>query len=217
MHFKFYFLSSMGSYFVTGVLVTLGLSIATIIAGTALGLVFAVLRMSRAKVLQVISTMYTTFVRGVPTLVFIYIVYYGIDWNATPFVAGIVALSICSSAYIAEIIRSGINAVPSGQMEAARTLGMSNLKAMRYVIIPQAVKNILPALGSQLITTVKDTSLVSVLGLAELTYNTDSIRNATYLAFEPLIICAIIYFILTWTLKKGIDRMESVLNKVERK
>ena len=193
MQFKFYFLSSMGSYFVKGVAVTLALSVATIVAGTVLGLLFAVLRMSRVRVLQVLSTMYTTFVRGVPTLVFIYIVYYGINWNASPFVAGIVALSICSSAYIAEIIRSGINAVSLGQMEASRALGMPYLKTMRYVIIPQAIKNILPALGSQLISTVKDTSLVSVLGLAELTYNTDTIRNATFLAFEPLIICAIIY------------------------
>ena len=135
-------------------------------------------------------------------LVQVYIVYYGLNLNISSFMAGVIALTVHSSAYIAEIVRSGIQAVDKGQMEAARSLGQSHSQGMLLVVIPQAIKNILPALCNEFIVVIKNTSIVSVIGIQELMYNTDTIRSLTYLSFEPLIIVAVIYFILTYIIKQ---------------
>ncbi len=122
--------------------------------------------------------------------------------NFPDFFAGILALSINSGAYVAEIIRAGIQAVDKGQMEAARSLGMSESMAMKNVIIPQAFKNILPALGNEFITIIKESSIVSIIGIHELMYNADTVRGNIFRPFEPLLVAALMYFILTFTLSK---------------
>lgn len=127
------------------------------------------------------------------------------------FASGIVTLSLNSAAYVAEIIRSGIQSVDKGQMEAARSLGMPYRMAMRYVIYPQAFKNILPALVNEFIVVIKESSIVSIIGIHELMYNADTVRGVTFRPFEPLIIAAIIYFILTTSLSKLLGKLEGRL------
>ena len=140
-------------------------------------------------------------------------VYFGIGaviQSMPALVAGIIATSLNSAAYVAEIIRSGIDSIPVGQTEAARSLGMSQAKAYRYVILPQALKNIWPALGNEFITLIKESSIVSVIGVADLMYQTQLVQSATYQGVAPLFVTMLIYFVLTFTLSK-------ILNHVERK
>ncbi|NLM04997.1 MAG: amino acid ABC transporter permease, partial [Clostridiales bacterium] len=124
------------------------------------------------------------------------------------FVAGIIALSINSGAYVAEIIRAGIQAVDKGQMEAARSLGMPYSLSMKHIIIPQAFKNILPALGNEFIVIIKESSIVSVIGIHELMYNANTVRGNTFIPLEPLIVAAAIYFALTFSLSKLLGIVE---------
>jgi len=151
----------------------------------------------------------------------IFIVFYGlpqigIEFPDVPalgedfprFMAGAIALSLNSAAYVAEIIRAGIQAVDKGQMEAARSLGMPHSMAMRYIILPQAVRNILPALGNEFVVVIKEYSIVSVIGVAELMYNAETVRGNTFRPFEPLIIAALIYFAMTFTLSKLVGKAE---------
>lgn len=200
--------------FIEGTLTTLVLAFFTVLLGTALGLVLSLMKTSKSKILKFIATAYIEFLRGTPLLVQLYIIYFGIPSligvDMPDLTAGIIALAMNSGAYVAEIIRAGINAVDKGQMEAARSLGMSKGMAMRYIVIPQAFKNILPALGNEFITIIKESSIVSIIGISELMYSTDIVRGNTFKAFEPLIITAIIYFVLTFTLSK-------ILGVVERR
>ncbi|MEF3401909.1 amino acid ABC transporter permease, partial [Listeria monocytogenes] len=124
------------------------------------------------------------------------------------YISAIVALSINSSAYIAEILRSGIQSVDKGQMEASRSLGFDYSTSMRLVIIPQALKNVLPALANEFIVLVKESSIVSVIGIQDLMYSADIVKGNTYLAFEPLLVAAMIYFVLTFTLSKLVGLFE---------
>ena len=150
--------------------------------------------------------------RGTPLLVQIYIIYIGlpklIGIDLPDMATGIIALSLNSSAYVSEIIRAGIEAVDKGQMEAARSLGMNQKQAMFEVVIPQAFKNILPALGNEFISVIKESSMVSVIGVAELMYNAGIVRGNTALGLEPVVVAAIIYFIITFTLTRVLGYVE---------
>lgn len=212
MSFNFYFIPELGHYFVSGLLMTLELAVLCLILGTVFGLLMGLARLSQFRPLSWLAGAYISFIQGVPVLVQVYVVFYGLSLNIPAFAAAVIALTINNTAYIAEIIRAGIQSVDKGQREAARSLGMTKMQTMRLVVLPQAIKNILPALGNQLIVAIKDTSIVSVLGLGELTYNTDTIRSITFLAFEPLMISALIYFVVTYVLKKGVDLMERRMN-----
>ena len=155
-------------------------------------------------IITVVSVIFE-FLRGTPMMVQIMFVYFGIGaiiQSLPALLAGIIAVSLNSGAYVAEIIRSGIQSIPLGQTEAARSLGMSKSETFRYVIMPQALKNIWPALGNELITLLKDSSLVSVIGVSELMYQTQLVQSATYKGVLPLFITMIIYFILTFTLSR---------------
>ena len=164
------------------------------------------MRLSRVKIFQFIATAYVEIIRGTPVLVQLFIFYYGIPaalhLDLPDFLAAIITLGINSGAYVAEIIRAGIQAVDKGQMEAAKSLGMKNSTAMKSIIIPQAFKNILPALGNEFITVTKESSIVSVIGISELTRASDIVRGITYQPFEPLLVTAFIYFVITFTLSK---------------
>lgn len=214
-------------YFLTGAKNTLIVAIFTVFLGVALGTIFALMKLSRIKVVSFIASTYIEFLRGTPVLVQLYIIYYGLPMlgikipdipalgNFSDFVAGIITLSINSSAYVAEIIRAGINSVDKGQMEAARSLGLKHSTSMRHIIIPQAMKNILPALGNEFIVVIKESSIVSIIGIPELMYNAEVVRGVTFMPFEPLIIAAIMYFIMTFTLSKLMGRFERRLRRVD--
>lgn len=211
----FGFLSKYYMYFVDGAKITIILSIFTVLFGVVLGVIFALMKLSKSFILKSISNIYIEFIRGTPLLVQLYIIYYGLpkiglDFSSLAFLgdgipdfmAGILALSINSAAYVAEIVRAGIQAVNKGQMEAARSLGMSHAMSMKEIIIPQAIKNILPALGNEFIVVIKESSIVSIIGIHELMYNADTIRGNTFQPFEPLLFAALVYFIMTFVLSR---------------
>lgn len=207
----FGFLNKYLNFFIEGAKYTLIIAILTVLLGTILGLILSLMKISKNKVLNGIASVYIEFVRGTPVLVQLYIVYYGmpsLGIEIPDLLAGVITLSLNSGAYVAEIIRAGINAVDKGQTEAARSLGMSSFLTMRYIIIPQAFKNILPALGNEFITIIKESSIVSIIGIGELMYKSDTVKGLTGQPFEPLIVAAIMYFIMTFTLSKVLGLME---------
>ena len=208
------------SFFLEGVGNTLIIAVFTVLFGTILGVLMAMARMSKFKPLKWLATAYIEFFRGTPLMVQLMFIFYGLpmigvkfpDVSFIPdfqrFAAGIVAMSLNSCAYVAEIIRSGIQAVDAGQMEAARCLGFHHREAMALVILPQAVRNILPALGNEFVTIIKESSIVSVISIADLMFRAKGIIAKTYNSLECLAVVAIIYFILTFLGGRLIALME---------
>lgn len=207
---EFSFLTEYGSFFITGAKYTLILSLLSVVFGIIIGGILALMKISKNKIAKAIATVYIEFIRGTPLLVQLYIIFLAFDLESIT--AGIIALSINSAAYVAEIIRSGIEGIDDGQMEASRSLGMSHWTGMRYIIIPQAFKNILPVLGNEFIAIIKESSIISVIGVAELMYSTNNVRAATYQNIGPLAVVAIIYFIITFTISKLMVRLERRLS-----
>lgn len=208
---KFEFLTTYWPFYIEGLKITIIYSIFAVIFGIILGVMLALMKLSKLKVFKAFAVSYINFVRGTPILVQIYIVYFGLfsfGINLADSTAGIAALAINSGAYVAEIVRAGIEAVDRGQIEAARSLGMSHFATTRLLVIPQAIKNILPALCNEFIVTTKNTSMLSIIGIHDLMYNTDTIRGNTLLAFEPLIVAAAIYFTISYVLTKLIGMLE---------
>ena len=175
------------------------------------------MKLSKHKPLKWIAAVYIEVVRGTPMITQLFIVYFGsyvlfgLDMN--PFIAGIIAVSLNSGAYVAEIIRSGIQSIDKGQMEAGRSLGMTQSMTMKEIIMPQAVKNILPALCNEFITVIKETSIVSVIGVTDLMYNVNIVRGISFRPLEPLLIAAVIYFILTFGLSKAVNILEGKMKQ----
>ena len=208
------------NFFLEGVRNTLIIAFFTVLLGTILGTLMAMARMSRIKPLKWIATAYIEFFRGTPLMVQLMFIFYGLPMIGVSvpavsfipdfdrFAAGIVAMSLNSCAYVAEIIRSGIQAVDKGQMEAARSLGFHQRQSMTLVILPQAVRNILPALGNEFVTIIKESSIVSVIGIADLMYRAKGVIAKTYNSLECLAVAAIIYFILTFVGGRLISLME---------
>ena len=219
-------------FFIEGVENTLILSFFTVLFGTILGTLMAMARMSkfapfskfaplrRFMPLRWLATAYIEFFRGTPLMVQLMFIFYGLPMIGVTFptvsfipdfdrfAAGVVAMSLNSCAYVAEVIRSGIQAVDKGQMEAARSLGFHHKQAMMLVILPQAVRNILPALGNEFVTIIKESSIVSVIGIADLMYRTKGVIAKTYNSLECLAIAALIYFVLTFVGGRLIALME---------
>lgn len=221
------FLETMGNmitkysgFFIEGVENTLILSFFTVLFGTILGTLMAMARMSKFVPLKWLATAYIEFFRGTPLMVQLMFIFYGLPMIGVTFptvsfipdfdrfAAGVVAMSLNSCAYVAEIIRSGIQAVDAGQMEAARCLGFHHREAMALVILPQAVRNILPALGNEFVTIIKESSIVSVISIADLMFRAKGIIAKTYNSLECLAVVAIIYFILTFLGGRLIALME---------
>ncbi|MDE1548675.1 amino acid ABC transporter permease [Jeotgalibaca caeni] len=179
---------------------TIALSFFSIIFGVLLGSLLAVMKMSKKSWLRGPAKAYIQVVRGTPLLVQLFIIYYGLytmNIELPDFMSGVITVSLNSAAYIAEIIRAGIQAVDKGQMEAARSIGMSHNLAMRQIIYPQALKNILPALGNEFITLMKESSIISVVGMRDLMFNAQVVAGATYQPFMPYIVAAVFYFFMT--------------------
>ena len=194
---------------------TILIALGSIVIGILLGLLIAIVRDMYEKngkglILNKICKIYVDVIRGTPALLQLMIIYYVIFKSVSIdlVLVGILAFGLNSSAYVSEIIRAGINSIDVGQMEAAKSLGFKYFQSMRYIILPQAIKNVLPALGNEFITLVKETSVAGYIGIMELTKSTDMIASRTYNYFFPLIIDALIYLGLTMLLTKLLNRFE---------
>lgn len=199
--------------FLRGLAGTLEYSLIAVSLGSILGALVAILHLSRSRILSAIAVVYVTVIRGTPLLVQMYITYYFIPMvipalnNVDKVYFVVLALVLNSSAYVSEIIRSGINSVDKGQTEAARSLGLASGVTMRKIILPQAVKNILPALGNEYIAMVKETSLAGTFMLYELMYTRTILANK-YLVWQPQLIIAAIYLLVTLVLTFGVKQVE---------
>lgn len=204
--------------FLQGLGVTMILSLITVICGCVLGFLLTLLRRSKLRIfhirpLNAVAAAYIEVIRGTPILLQLYFFYFLLPsifpaLNLSKFVCCAVALCLNSAAYVSEVIRAGIQAVDKGQTEAARSLGLDSRQTMIHVVLPQALRNILPALGNEFIMMIKETSLASTFFLGELMTVYRTINGALYLTIEPLIIVGIIYFVVTFTLSKGVRFME---------
>ncbi len=204
------------SLFGQGILYTLLLALIAVTCGTIFGTFVALMKMSKNKVLSTVATAYIELFRNTPLLLQLYIFYFifpefGI--NLSPFAAVSVGLVMNTTAYISEIIRSGIQSVDKGQTEAARSLGLNQAQALMKVVLPQAMKNILPALANEFVTDIKETSLASTFFVGDLMTTYRTINGATYLSLEPLFVVGVIYFALSFTLSKLVAVLERRMGK----
>ena len=232
--------------FKEGLICTVSLSLLTVIFGFVLALLLAIMRLSNVRpflreqgVLMVLSrfnplsfiaTVYVEVFRATPMLVQLFMIYYvvfgDIDLPSFKifgtirferFLPGVIALSLNSGAYLSEIIRSGIQSIDGGQTEAARSLGLSQVQNMRFVILPQAIKNILPAIANEFVTIIKESSICYTIGVQEIMYAVSSIKGATYRIAEPLVVAACVYFCLTFPTSKIIAYFERRMSRGDRR
>ncbi|MBR5916633.1 MAG: amino acid ABC transporter permease [Lachnospiraceae bacterium] len=207
-------------YIVNGLGVTLRVTLFAVLIGIAIGFVIAIIRSTyektgKLKILNFLANIYLTVIRGTPVVVQLLIIYFVIfaSFRVDKIFVAIVAFGINSGAYVAEIIRSGIMSIDPGQMEAGRSLGFNYIQTMWHIIIPQAFKNVLPALGNEFIVLLKETSVAGYIALEDLTKGADIIRSQTYSPFIPLLSVAVIYLsivmLLTFLLKKLERRLRS--------
>lgn len=210
------FISKYGSFFLKGIKITILISVIGVALGSILGAFVALMKLSKIKIISWIASIYIEILRGTPMLVQVFIVFFGITaalgLDISALVCGTIALVINSSAYIAEIIRAGINAVDKGQMEAARSLGLNYRQTMKSVIMPQAIKNILPALGNEFVTLIKESSIVSTIGVGEIMFNAQVVQGISFDPFTPLLVAAALYFVLTFVLTRIMNMIEGRLN-----
>ncbi|KKB10848.1 amino acid ABC transporter [Devosia geojensis] len=224
-----------------GVLTTLWVSFVAFAGATVLGLLIALMRTSGVRVLSEIATFYVEFIRGIPILVFLFYVAFvgapaivgGINWLATPLIGAglvepltvrafdfvwraIVALTVCYSAFIAEIFRAGIEAVDRGQIEAARALGLSPWRTFRFIVFPQALRTILPPLGNDFVATIKDSALVSALGVQDITQLGKVYSSGTFRFFETYNVVAFLYLTMTISLSLLVRAMEQRMKRERR-
>ena len=185
-----------------GLLTSIQITLIAVVIGLVVGLFMAIFKIMGKKPLSTIADIYISIIRGTPVVVQLTIIYFVIfaSVDLPLILIAAMAFGLNSGAYVAEIIRAGIQAVPKGQMEAARSLGMGYAKSMRFVIIPQAIKNILPALGNEFIVLLKETSVSGYIALDDLNRGGIIIKNITYDAFTPIISVAYIYWLMTSSL-----------------
>lgn len=187
-----------------GSVVTLKITVISLFFALLIGLLFGLMSTSRSKILRGIATAYVDFLRGTPLLVQIFFIYFGLppvlDIKIPETTAGILALSLNAGAYLAEIFRGGILSIDKGQMEAARSLGLTHGKAMRLVVLPQAVRRMIPAFVNQFIVTLKDTSLLTVIGIRELMNSGEIIISSNFRSFEIWAVVAVFYFLMIYIL-----------------
>ena len=226
---NFSFLPKYLPYFNYGALITVVISILVVFFGTILGVLLAFAQSSRFKPLVWFANVYVWIFRGTPMMVQIMIAFalmhidaptiqvgiLGVDLSRL--IPGILIISMNSGAYVSETVRAGINAVSKGQLEAAYSLGIRPKNAMRYVILPQAIKNILPALGNEFITIIKDSSLLSAIGVMELWNGATTVATTTYLPLTPLLFAAFYYLIMTSVLTVALKAFENYIGQGDKK
>lgn len=212
MHFNFDLVVNSFPLLLVGAGVTIKITALSVALGVIIGLFVGIARISRIKILRVLSAVYVDFFRGTPLLVQIFLVYFALPaitgQRVDPFVAAIGSCGINSGAYVAEIFRAGIQSIDKGQMEAGRSLGMTWVQTMRYIIVPQAFKRVIPPLGNEFIALLKDSSLVSVIGFEELTRRGQLIIAKTYGSLEIWISVAVIYLAMTLTISRFVAYLE---------
>jgi polar amino acid transport system permease protein len=192
--------------------VTIQVTVLSVGFGLLIGMFVGIARLSTTWIVKMLATIYVDFIRGTPLLVQIFIIYFAlpivVGQRIDPFIAAITACSVNSGAYVAEIFRGGIQSIDQGQMEAGRSLGMTWAQTMRFIILPQAFKRIIPPLGNEFIAMLKDSSLVSVIGFEELTRRGQLIIARTYGSFEIWLTVAFIYLVMTLTIARLVDYLE---------
>ena len=200
--------------------ITLEITALSVGLGLLIGMFVGVAKLSDNRLIRGLASVYVDCIRGTPLLVQIFLVYFAlpqiIGHRIGPFVAAVGACSINSGAYVAEIVRSGIMSVDEGQFEAGRSLGLNYTQTMRLIILPQAFKNVLPALANEFITLLKETSISGYIAIPDLTKGGDIIRSQTYDAFLPLFGVAVIYLVLVMILTAGVHKLETRLRTNER-
>lgn len=204
--------------FLQGVGTTMELAVFTVFLGSLLGLVVAVFRKTRLLPLRWLMNAYVAFIRGTPLLVQVLMVVYGLPqlgFRLPRMTLCIIALVINSGAYMAELIRAGLQSVEKGQEEAADSLGMTGYQKMRYIILPQAIKVTLPAMGNEFIAIIKESSVLYAVGVYELTYQANKLASVNYRYLETLIVAALIYFVLTYTMTKLLGLLERRMRRGE--
>ena len=204
-------------FLIKGLSTTLALSAIAVFFGAIIGTLLAFGKMGKSRILRGIITAYVEIIRGTPSLLQVYVGYFVVplllpSLNVSTYASVAIALTINSSAYVSEVIRSGIQAVDKGQTEAARSLGLTQSQAMIKVVLPQAVKNILPALGNEFITIIKETSLASTFFVGDLMTSYLTVNGKEFLPLQCLLIVGIIYFILTIILGRGVSALERRLS-----
>ena len=204
-------------FLIKGLSTTLALSAIAVFFGAIIGTLLAFGKMGKSRILRGIITAYVEIIRGTPSLLQVYVGYFVVplllpSLNVSTYASVAIALTINSSAYVSEVIRSGIQAVDKGQTEAARSLCLTQSQAMIKVVLPQAVKNILPALGNEFITIIKETSLASTFFVGDLMTSYLTVNGKEFLPLQCLLIVGIIYFILTFILGRGVSALERRLS-----
>ncbi len=208
--------------FLQGLAVTVLLSAVTVLFGFILAFVLAMMHLSSSKILRAVSGVYVQFVRCTPMLVQVFLVYYIVfgAWISLPkftffgfiqferFFPAAFALALNSGGYMSDVIRGGIEGVDIGQTEAARSLGMSKGQTMRYIILPQAIKNILPAVANEFVTIIKESSVCYTIGVQDIMFNVKSVQSASFIIGEPLIVATFLYFCLCYPTSKIIQYVE---------
>ncbi|MGD9910461.1 MAG: amino acid ABC transporter permease [Candidatus Izemoplasmatales bacterium] len=226
MDFSFLLESYYIKLLLQGLATTVVLALFAVALGTILAVGIALMRMTKFKVIRFVFGAYVEILRGTPVVVQLIIFYsmfhvpvilIGGSYDISPFVPGMFTLFINSSAYMAEVIRAGINSVDKGQWEASRSLGMNYAMTFKKIIFPQAIKNILPALGNEFVTLIKETSILMYSGVAELTYEAQMIKSETYGFMESYLVAAMLYFLLTFPTSKLMQYFERRLGKADAK
>ena len=227
--FNFSFLPAYAGYFLQGLAYTLLLAVVSVALAVIPALLLALMRLSKNKFIKSISGAYIALFRSTPLLVQLSIIYFGLFGvisiprvtilgfvDLSRFIPGVVALALNSSAYVAEIFRAGILAVDKGQTEAARSLGLSSWQSMRLVVLPQAIKNVLPALANEVVTMVKESSICSVIGMMELMWGAKTVATTTYVTLGPYVFAAVIYFCINFPASKAIEAVERRMRRGDK-
>ena len=213
--------------FLQGVVCTVSLSALTVLLGFVLALLLAVMRLGRLRILRALATVYVELFRATPMVVQVFVIFYVVfdGVKVLPgfklfgfirfdrFFPAVVALALNSGAYLSEIIRSGIQSIDGGQTEAARSLGLSAWKSMRFVVLPQAIKNILPAIANEFVTIIKESAICYTIGVQDIMSAVNAVKGATYRMAEALIIATALYFCLTYPTSKIIAYFERRLRR----
>ena len=214
-----------------GVACTVSLSFLTVILGFILALILAIMRLGKSRILKLIATIYVEIFRATPMVVQVFIIFY-VVFNGVKvlpnfklygfirfdrFFPAVVALSLNSGAYLSEIIRSGIQSIDGGQTEASRSLGMSKWQTMKYVVLPQAIKNVLPAIANEFVTIIKESAICYTIGVQDIMSAVNAVKGATFSIAEPLVIAAVLYFCLTYPTSKIIGYFERKMSAGDRR
>ena len=223
--FNFSFLPKYGAAFVRGFEYTLLLAVVSVLLAVIPALLLALMRLSKVKPVKWLSGAYIAVFRSTPMLVQLSIIYFGLFHYITlprtllfgfiavnRFIPGVVALALNSGAYLSEIIRSGIQSIDGGQTEASRSLGMSKLQTMRFIILPQAIRNILPAIANEFVTIIKESAICFTIGVQDIMSAVNSVKGATYRITEALVIATALYFCLTYPTSKVIAHFEKKMS-----